>query len=349
MLTRIAAGRVYDYSHSIGRAAESGLGFRYPIAMAPGKNDVLYVLSRGRENINDVAWNRTGTGNRVSKLAMGKAAGDEELVGEFGWYGEGEGRYIWAAGIAVDSLENVYVTDEWMNRVSVFDKDGNYLTRWGSSGDGEGEFNRASGISIDAQDNVFIVDSLNHRVQKFATDGKFLAKWGSLGREEGQLNSPWGIATDDEGCVYVADHRNHRAQKFTSEGRYMAEFGSYGTGRGQLNHPSDVAVDSDGDVYVCDWGNHRVQAYGPDGSFFTSFTGDARQLSKWAQMQVDANPDTYKARQRVYTTKPEWRFPLPTGVTFDRERGHLIVADSQRHRLQIYTKLKDYVDPQFNL
>ena len=37
------------------------------------------------------------------------------------------GEMIWPAGIALDSQENVYVTDEWLNRVSVFDKDGNFL------------------------------------------------------------------------------------------------------------------------------------------------------------------------------------------------------------------------------
>ena len=45
---------------------------------------------------------------------------------------------IWPAGIALDSLGNVYVTDEWLNRVSVFDREGNYLTAWGSSGDADG-------------------------------------------------------------------------------------------------------------------------------------------------------------------------------------------------------------------
>ncbi len=62
---------------------------------------------------------------------------------------------IWPAGIALDSEENVYVTDEWLNRVSVFDKDGNFLRCWGSAGSGDGEFDGPSGIAIDQQDVLY--------------------------------------------------------------------------------------------------------------------------------------------------------------------------------------------------
>ena len=66
-------------------------------------------------------------------------------------------------------------------------------------------------------------------------------------------------------------------------------------------------------------------------------------------MTVAANPDIQKARRRVDTLEPEWRFAMPTGVTFDANNSRLIVADTQRYRLQIYYKLNDYTEPQFNL
>jgi hypothetical protein len=40
---------------------------------------------------------------------------------------------------------------------------------------------------------------------------------------------------------------------------------------------------------------------------------------------------------------------MPRGVAFDEEKGRLMVADTQRGRIQIYNKLKDYLEPQFNL
>ena len=349
MLTQAVAGRVWDYSHSVGRTSPGGTGFTQPMAAAIGEGDLVYVLSRGSEQISDVPWNRTGVSTRVTALTTGKVPGDEEFVGEFSKYGDRDGQFIWPVGIALDSQGNVYVTDEWLNRVSIFDRDGNFLSLWGSFGDGNGEFAGPAGIAIDQKDNLYIVDSRNHRVQKLTKDGMFLAAWGKLGDGDGEFNSPWGITIDGQGYVYVADHKNHRAQKFTPEGEFVAKFGSYGTGRGQLNRPADVAVDPDGDIYVCDWANHRVQAFGPDSRFITSFIGDAQQLTKWAQMTVDANADVMKARRRVYTTEPEWRFAFPTGVTFDPKKERLIVVESQRGRLQIYNKLQGHIEPQFNL
>ncbi len=122
-----------------------------------------------------------------------------------------------------------------------------------------------------------------------------------------------------------------------------------GAAGGQLYRPSGVAVDPDGDVYACDWGNSRIQAFGPDGKFITSFTGDAQRLSTWQQQNVDANIDVFRARRRVYTTEPEWRFALPTGIAFDAGKGRFFVTDPQRNRLQIYNKLEGYLEPQFNL
>ena len=344
MLTQTVLGRVYDYSHSVG-----GLYLPQTVGIAFGEGDTVYTLSRPTDAISGVDWNKIGVGAKIVKLTIGTVPGDEEHVQDISKYGDADGQIIWPAGIALDSDENIYVTDEWMNRVSIFDKDGNFLSSWGEGGDGDGQFNHPSGIAIDSNNNVVVVDSLNHRVQKFTKDGKFLASWGSLGSGEGELNSPWGVGVDDQDNVYVADHKNHRAQKFSPDGEYLMSFGSQGTGRGQLNRPSDVTIDPDGDVYVCDWANDRVQAYGPDGHFITTFIGDAQELAKWHKQTVDSNADVIKARRRVSSLEPEWRFAMPTAVEFDAEKSRLMVADTQRGRIQIYNKLNDYLEPQFNL
>ena len=349
MLTTSVAGRVWDFSHAVGRHDQSGIAFGYPIGVTLGEGDLVYVLCRGSEAVSNVPWNRTGTGARVCIVSIGKVPGSEEFIKELGRYGDAPGQFIWSGGIATDSHGKLYVCDEWLNRVSIFDADGDFLDVWGSPGEDDGQLNGASGIAIDRSDNLYLVDSLNHRVQKFTFDGQYLAKWGGLGRGDGEFDSPWGITLDHDGFVYVADHNNHRVQKFTADGEFLSKFGSYGQGPDQLNHPSGVAVDPDGDVYVCDWANNRVQVFAPDGGFITSLVGDAQELSKWAKWTVDANTDLAKARRRVYTTEPEWRFALPVGVTFDARKERLIVCDSQRGRLQIYNKVKGYLEPQGNL
>lgn len=345
MVTQLVAGRVFDFNRVVGRSAVAGMGFTQPVAVAIAGEDLVYVLSRGWEQISNVPWNRTQNGVRVGILTIGDEPGDEEFVGDFSKRGDAPGELIWPTGMALDSQRNAYITDEWLNRVSVFDSRGDFQRMWGAEGINEGEFSGPSGIAIDQQDDVYIVDSRNHRVQKYSKDGRFLTQWGGLGAAAGELDTPWGITIDQHGDIYVADHKNHRVQKFTPDGRPLAEFGSYGTGRGQLNRPSDVAVDSEGDVYVCDWANHRVVVFGPDGRFVTNFLGDAQELSKWAKMSLDANPDAVRRRREVPNLEAEWRFSFPTGITFDPAKNRLIVADCQRGRLQIYNKLRDYVQP----
>ena len=72
-------------------------------------------------------------------------------------------------------------------------------------------------------------------------------------------------------------------------------------------------------------------------------------MSKWQKRYVQGNPDVAKARRRVDTLEPEIKFTLPTGVKFDTNRNRLMVIDSQRWRIQIFNKLSNYAEPQFNI
>ena len=330
MLTQMVANRVYDFSHSVGGREMLG-----DVAVAVGPGGDVYCAVRNNNF------------SAVVRLTIGVVPGDEEIAGQFG--SGGDGKLVWPTGVAVDRDYNVYVTDEWLNRVTVFDQVGTYLHHWGEAGNAAGRLNGPSGIDVDSQGDLYIVDSLNHRVQKFTAGGEYLAGWGGLGGGPGEFNTPWGLTVDHQDQVYVADHKNHRVQKFTTSGEYLAEFGSYGTGSGELNRPSDVAVDPHGDVYICDWANDRVQVFAADGAFITTFIGDAQELSKWFKETVDANADVVKARRRVDTLEPEWRLALPCGLAFDAAKSRLIIADTQRRRFQIYSKVKDYIEPQVNL
>ena len=354
MLTETVSGRTFDYSHNVGRGAQTGMGFNTPVAMTIGPNGMVYVANRGSESISNVGWNRTGVGQRISKVNLGGTWGEEEYVGEFSRYGSNDGQLIWPAGIVADNDGNLYVADEWLNRVTVFDTEGNYQRHFAIVQSGDPEENGSCGIAISADGELFISDGRSHRVRKFTTGGTYLGSFGSEGSGEGEFSSPWGITTDSDGYVYVADSGNHRVQKLTQDGAFVAQFGREGSKRGELHYPSDVAVDPEGDVYVCDWsdnrwGRGRVHIYEADGRFLTSLVGDAQQLSHWAQMTVDANADYAKRRREVRSTEPEWTFAQPTAVEYDAENNRIVVADTQRSRIQIYNKLSRYLIPQLNL
>jgi sugar lactone lactonase YvrE len=56
-----------------------------------------------------------------------------------------------------------------------------------------------------------------------------------------------------------------------------------------------------------------------------------------------------KARRRVKSLEPQWRLCFPTAVDFDPDNDSVIIADSQRNRLQVYKKVRNYSDFQANL
>ena len=314
--------KTYHYSHTIGRATSFSSGFRHPMDLAIG-SDRVYVPNLSTQS------GRGGV--RVTMFTL-----DEEYLDQFSEFGEGDGQMMGPVSITLDAEENVYISDQWLNRISVFDKKGTFLAKWGAEGTGDGQLDQPFGIAFDADYNLYVVDSRNNRIQKFTKDGEFLEKWGEAGSGPGQFNLPWGIAVDHNGDVYVADWRNDRIQKFTAEGEYLAEFGSSGQGVGQFHRPAGVAVDKEGDIYVADWGNDRVQVLTADGRHITTLTGDAT-LSKWGQLTVDASPDISLQRRLVSNPEPERRFWNPVAAEIDSV-GRVLIADCMQHRIQVYQK-----------
>ena len=315
--------RSFHYDLTIGRSEYSGSGFRHGADLALSPDGSIYVPNRSHE------WRPSGV--RVTMLNI-----HQEYTGQFSQFGEGDGDIYWPSSIALDSSQNVYIADEWLNRISIFDKDGSFLDKWGVAGSRDGEIKKPAGIRFDKEDNMYLVDSGNNRVQKFTKDGKFLAKWGEAGTGEGQFNLPWGLTIDKTGDIYVADWRNDRIQKFTADGQYLAEFGSSGSGVGEFNRPTGVAVDKDGDIYVADWRNDRVQVLTPDGRHITTFTGDAG-ISKWGAEKLNANPDMLRMRGLLRDLSEQEKFWRPKAIAVDGE-GRVIILDGGRDRLQIYRK-----------
>ena len=313
----------YEYSHTIGMDDFAGRAFRCIVDLATGPNGMLYVLQRGTPVHHNVSVKKCGI--------------DESWYGEFGEYGSEPGQMVWPAGIAIDAQEQLYVTDEWNQRVSVFDVDGNLLREWGEEGAGEGQFNRPSGMAFDAAENLLVADARNHRIQVFSKEGKFLSAWGSLGSGPGQLNMPWGVALNRAGEVYVTDWRNDRVQKFSGKGDFLLEWGGSGSQEGEFNRPAGIAVDSDGNVYVVDWHNNRVQVFSGDGQYLTQLIGDAT-MSTWGEQLMSANPVMQEQRRLASNPTQEKRFFKPRGITID-DQNRILTTDSGKGRIQVYQKV----------
>ena len=152
MLTTVAAGRVFDYSHCMGMYSTSGIGFLVPMDFALGSDNTVYVLNRGVDEIT----------LRISKCTL-----NHEFITDIGRFGMGDGQFVWPMGIALDANENIYVSDENTSKITVMDEDGEFLAKWGEVGTGEGQLRGPAGIAVDGEGNLLVVDSQNNRVQKF--------------------------------------------------------------------------------------------------------------------------------------------------------------------------------------
>ena len=336
--TELKDSQFLKYSHTIGLCTMLGRGFMFPSDTAIDSNGKLFTVSRGHPG--DL---RT---RRVTSFDV-----DSQFYGVFGEHGEGDGQFIWPSAIAIDTDDNIYISDEYTNRINIFDKTGKSIAHWGVPGDEIGHFKGPSGIAFDSDDNLYIADHGNHRIQKFTKHGQYLTHFSSKGSRGGQLYLPWGLSLDKYNNIYVANWRNDRIEKFSPEGTFLRYFGVSGHGDGQLKRPSSVAVDSEGYIYIADWGNERVQILDHDGGFVTKLRGSAT-VSIWAREFLETNVEEADARavsnlepkltqfngdpheESAHTEKFFWG---PTSVKLD-ENNRLYVTESNRHRIQIYER-----------
>jgi DNA-binding beta-propeller fold protein YncE len=329
----------FKYSHTIGRQElRGGNGFFNPVGIARGSGDLIYVVSRGTDSPALTPCKRV----TICTVA-------EEYVGQFGQKvlpeeaspSAPDGAFEWPTAIALDRQGNAYVSDEWLNRISIFSRDGEWIGKWGKTGDADGEINRPSGLAFGKDDNLYLVDSANSRIQVFTKEGKFLFKWGWSGSGDGEFNLPWGVDVYEDGDVYVADWRNDRIQKFSPDGRFLMEFGTSGPGDGEFNRPTGVAVDKDGTIYVTDFKNDRLQVFDADGSLVTKLAGEAT-LSKWGRERVELDSVALKGREMAPGLEERERpFQGPIAVDVDDE-GRVFVVECARHRLQVFRKQSPY-------
>ena len=309
----------YPYLRTLGMRRVTN----YPADIAFSKNGDALILMRSE----------AGSSIRIWSIEDAEALTDD-LKG-IGSYGPGEGQFVWPVQILTDDEGNIFVSDEAIHKISRFNADGEFESRWGTHGDGDGEFDAPNGIAFDLDGNMVVVDSKNHRVQRYTPGGEYLGGFGSYGSGPGQFELPWGVHVDELGDAYVTDWGNHRLQIFSSDGELKQVIGEAGSGPGQFNRPTGVAVDAHGDIYVADWGNDRVLMFNAEGQYIWSFTGDAT-LSRVARTYMLTNAVPNRLRE-MGDLEQEKRLRRPRSVRVDSE-FRLFIPDYESYRVQIYQK-----------
>lgn len=224
------------------------------------------------------------TNNRVQKLPTGLAGtvGSNWIVYGGTVTGTSPGQFNNPTGVAVDGSQNLYVTDDYNNRVQKLPAgldgtvSGNWVVYGGTgSGTNPGQFDDPLSSTCDASGDLYVADSANARIQKLPAgmDGTVGSNWvtfGTYGTGLGQFEAPAGPAFDFHGNFYVADVFDNRVDILPSgldptQGSNWTTIGGTapGSGNGQFDGLHGVALDSLGNLYVADGLNNRIQKFTP--------------------------------------------------------------------------------------
>eukprot|EP00058_Branchiostoma_floridae_P018469 XP_002603958.1 hypothetical protein BRAFLDRAFT_71754 [Branchiostoma floridae] len=114
--------------------------------------------------------------------------------------------------ITVDREGNILVSDCHRNNscVHVYNKDGQFLFKFGGEGSGEGQLNGPSGICTDRAGNIIVADMGNRRVAMFDKTGKFLKHITT------DMMKPWAVAMVTQGQLVVTDEEKNTVSIFHS-------------------------------------------------------------------------------------------------------------------------------------
>jgi len=329
-----AAGVVTTLAGTAGTSGSAdGTGaaarFDFPASVAVDSAGNLYVADSSNSTIRKVT-----AGGVVTTLA-----------GTAGMFGSADGtsataRFNQPVGVAVDSVGNVYVVDQFNHAIRMVTVAGVVATLAGTAGSGSADgtgatarFTLPSSVAVDSAGNVYVADRLNHTIRKITIAGVVTTLAGTAGLQDSadgtgaaaRFNFPSGVAVDSADNVYVADEANFTIRKVTAAGVVTTLAGTAGMfgsvdGAGataRFTEPSSVAVDSASNLYVADALNNTIRKVTAAG-LVTTLAGNAGSAGS-----ADG-------------TGPAARFNRPIGVAVD-SADNIYVADALNHTIRKVT------------
>ena len=167
--------------------------------------------------------------------------------------------------IAVNSKGTIAVSDNEEHCILMFDKDGNFVRKFGCYGEGPGQLCFPAGLTFVNDDELLVVDDRNGRIQQFNVHtGNFLKSFGKRGTGDGEFTTPEGISINDEGNFIVTDYDNSRIQVLDKDGKFMYKIGDNGPGK--LNLPSGCIYHKNKFI-VTDFGDNCLKVFDKSGKF----------------------------------------------------------------------------------
>ena len=234
------------YSGDGGPATSAELSWPGDVALDASGN--LFIPDEGNQRIRIV-----GTNGIITTVA---GNGTRGYSGDGGPASNAELNY--PIDVAVDASGNLYIADQYNNRIRKVGTNGVITTVAGNgtqgySGDGgpatSAELNQPEGVALDASGNLFIADFGNSRIRKVGTAGMITTVAGngtpSYSGDGGpatsaELQYPSAVAVGASGNLFIADEFNMRIREVVFGGPTLVLINVGGANAGSY----DVVVSS---------------------------------------------------------------------------------------------------------
>ncbi|MCD4736034.1 MAG: NHL repeat-containing protein, partial [Bacteroidales bacterium] len=194
-----ATGHIYKYNETVG-ATEFYTGTEYPTSMVFSPDNTLYVSDSKQQQVVviDLSGNLVQTiGNGILDFPTGIALDNNDkrifvgehggkgtgfspvvkvwifdfqgnLINSFGNHGNSDGKFYRVQGLTVGKCGYIYVVDPFLARISIFDENGNYKTKFGEWGPQPGQLNIPMDIVYDSQDRLMVTSLNNSAIGLFS-------------------------------------------------------------------------------------------------------------------------------------------------------------------------------------
>ena len=315
----------YMYAANASLASGTGNRFRafYPVWMTVEEDTGdVWVLDSHYQNLS-VTENTLDEANPPRLLHL-HFNDDTQVVDELGAWpitppGTSATNQARVYGIDITNDDKVYFTDAWNRRAYIYDRNGNYLSTFGTTQTGG---DNRSVVADEATNRVYVVDAEHSDIDVFDLDGNYITSFGGEGDGPG-LFAGGGrqIDIDNDGNLWVGDFGGFEVEKFSpcitpgpTCGRPLltAPSPSRKPPVGMLSQPRDVAIDdATGDVWVADAWAQRFQRFSSTGA----------SIGAWGHRgpggPFDMNYPRHIAIQPATATTPK-------RVWVSNERGHHI-------------------------
>lgn len=256
-------------------------GFVQPCSLTVDARDNLYVVDTGNSRIKVLSenldfqnhiFNESLEGRSVTGVSLG-SSGDTlvtvnwrtKTVTEMTLDGKTIGGFshdelIEPIAVAVNSEGDVFVADNGVGSVMVFESSGKLKKKIGEKGKKAGNLKEMSSVCICDNGDLIVGDT---RIVVFNSSGEFVREFGGMKTKEGSRGRYCGLSLDSSGLLLAARAEKGRSyiQVFNKDdGSIHSVIDSHGS---KLKRPTGVSLGKcrDGYAYVVDIGNECVRKY----------------------------------------------------------------------------------------